>query len=627
MTTKPDAHVRLRDAAGLAAWTAAEPTPTLGRHCGHARLRGPFTAAGSLLRAIVPGILERDPALARRYDLEILAAAPDLGVVLPNTRRTLTSEADPMTRTRYYPHDRVRWIGNGLVDLVLAEAAARGGGQTLLLSGVDDLDATDAAWLAALLRRSDPAVLRLVLASSTDPASGDDVSDVAAYVAGACLSADPAARSAYDALTEARRKALHDAAADRLEATGEQVWRLGAIPFHRERGSRPELAVQALTGAMQHCLMAGFYDHLVRLGTRVRALVPWDSDPVACWLATVKMTIAYQAMGLPDEAMALFDDACSLSTMPSVHMQSAYGRAMVYTRYYEEDRRDLRKAKGLVNTAIALAGLSPDAQRRAYNRTFNENGLALVDMHLGNLAEAVQLIEDGIARLDAEVEAGRFLLHRSVLRYNHAQLMVRTGDLTRAVEEYTAILAEDPNHPDYWFDRAGLMERLGRDDDALADYTAAIRVSPPYPEPHYNRANLLMKRGDAAAALADLTRVLDLEPDFLDAYVNRAALLMDAGDLDGAARDVRAGLSLDPAQPHLLCLAGLLHHEASRLDEAAASYRAALDADPALAGAWANLGAVLFEAGERAEAVRALERAIDLDDDPDVRANLALCVQ
>jgi hypothetical protein len=37
-------------------------------------------------------------------------------------------------------------------------------------------------------------------------------------------------------------------------------------------------------------------------------------------------------------------------------MQVAYGRAMVYTRYSEESRRDLRKAKGLINTVTTRPG-------------------------------------------------------------------------------------------------------------------------------------------------------------------------------------------------------------------------------------------------------------------------------
>ncbi len=643
-------HLLLDGQDSLRSWLAGSALPTFGVVAGHRRRRGAFTAAGSVMRAVVPALLAEHADLVQRYDIEVLAAAPELADRVRNLRTTLTSEADPRTRTRYYPHDRSAWIGNGLTDLTLEAARLPGFGQTLLVSEADHLDATDNTWLAGLLRRADPSVLQVVVATGAGPVSeplgtaltrhavrqtaqpdaaadapaydGDDLLLARDYVRELCLPDVEVLSQAYARLTAREREQLHDAEAARLEESAEPSLGRGAIPYHREHGSDRALAARSLSEAMQQALMAGFYDQVVELGARVRALVPWSDDDETCWLATVKMTIAYQAMGLPDEAMELFDDACASSSLPSVHMQSAYGRAMVYTRYYDPARRDLRKAKGLVNTAVVLAGLSSDVQRRAYNRTFNENGLALVQMHLGNVDEAVELIEDGIERLDREVEAGRFLLHRSVLRYNHAQLMVRTGQVDRAVQEYTQVLAEDPHHPDYWFERAALLERQGRLEEAVEDYAEAIRVGPPYPEPIYNRGELRMRTGDLEGALADLGRVLDLEPGFVDAYLNRASLLLELGDLEGAARDVEAGLDLAPRQPHLLCLKGLLLQEAGRLEAARVALEAATQAEPDLAGAWANLGGVLFELGEPEESLACLERSLELQDDPDVRANL-----
>ena len=642
-------HLWLLGDGALAEHLAGSEAPTLGRHEGHVRHRGPYTAANTLLRGMVPAILAREPEQAQRHDIEILNAAPELSTVLENRRPTLTSEAARDSRTRFYPHDRVIWIGNGLTDLVLRHAGALGGGQSLMVTDVDRLDHTDNVWLAGLLRRADPSVLRLTLASPTaavaDPLGteltrhapvrtpathavpvgpGGPTATARNFVRGLCLSRDPAGRAAYDSLTPARRAVLHDAEADRLSASGGQSARFGAIPYHRECGSDPAAAVEALAEAQTYCLLRGFYPRVVDLGTRLRNRLSWQDDPEASWLATVKMTIAHQAMAQPDEAMALFDDACANSVAPSVHMQSAYGRAMVYTRYYEQARRDLNKAKGLVNTAVALASMSPVQDRRAYHRTFNENGLALIEMHLGNTGEAVRLIEGGIARLDAEVAGGRTLLHHSVLRYNYAQLMTRAASPERAIEEYTKVIEGDPNHPDYYFERAALLERVGRLEDAVADYGHAIRVAPPYPEPYYNRGDLRARLGDLPGACADFARTCELDPAFVDAYVNRGALLLELGDLAAAHRDVHAGLAQAPENAHLWCLRGLLRYEDGRLDDAREAFERALSLDDGLAGGWANLGAVLHDLG-RADAARGcLERSLALHDDPDVRDNLRL---
>src|SRR3954453_12248087 len=112
---------------------------SFGIHRGHARRRGAFTAAGSVIRRLVPDLLQGHADLVQRYDVEVLAAAPELADRIANERATLTSEADPQTRTRYYPHHRTRWIGNGLTDLVLTSTELQGGGQTLVVTEANDL--------------------------------------------------------------------------------------------------------------------------------------------------------------------------------------------------------------------------------------------------------------------------------------------------------------------------------------------------------------------------------------------------------------------------------------------------------------------------------------------------------
>jgi hypothetical protein len=119
---------------------------------------------------------------------------------------------------------------------------------------------------------------------------------------------------------------------------------------------------------------------------------------------------------------------------------------MLLTRFYTDARRNHSKAKSWVNTAVCISALLPDGQRRAFNLTFNENGLALVEMHLGNLQEALRLVEAGIARLDTQVDPERHTHHPSVLAYNRAQLLAAMGSLDAARAEYGAVMAEEPHH-------------------------------------------------------------------------------------------------------------------------------------------------------------------------------------
>jgi tetratricopeptide (TPR) repeat protein len=652
------ARDRLADALSL--------PPLLTRVDAHRRLRGPFTAAGSVVRALVPDALARCPELVAAHDIEVLTVAQELRGSVPCARETLTSLAPPEERTRYYAPVRTARIAHGLVDLVRDLLLTTGDGpRTLVLDNAADADPTDSEWIAFLLRRMDPALLRLVICTREDVAEGqladalaayavkrtaagsasgtepeapdepdgssgaDDAGALAAcYVASDCMGDDVRLRDAYEALAPAARSALHDARARELEARDEQSLRLGAIPFHHERGSDAEgVGAQALLHALQHCMLMGFYDAVIDLAARASKLLDWASQPDECWLTTAKATTALAALGRADDAQALYDEACAQSTLPDVHLQAAYGRAMLFTRFFDDERRDHAKAKAHINTAIALSAGFSDVRRRAFNLTFNENGLALIEMHLGDGQKALELVSAGLERLDAEIDDGDQALQRSVLRHNRAQLLARYGRPEDALAEYTLTIASDPHHSEYHFERAAIHRRLGMVQEALADYDEAIRLSPPYPEPHYNRADLALELGDVESALAGYGYVLELDPAFGDARLNRASLLLELGDIEGARRDVDAGLVLDPEHAHLHALRALIAQEDGRLDEAHEAFASALRYDATLVAAWSNRAVLWYEQGKIERAIEDLTAALELGDNPDIRANRALAYE
>ena len=625
----------------------------------HRRLRGPYTAAGTLLRQIVPGLLHSDPALVERHDVEILTAAPELDGRVVNRRATLTSMADPEERTRFYPRAHTLRIAHGLCDLLLAWAAAAPGRPVIALARTDEADATDAELAAILLRRCDPETLTLVIATTGRPPSaladalraharrvvttdesarrparrpaphptGDQLA--AAYVGSECLSADPQERAAYEALHPHKRARMHDRRADELEARAEVSLRLGVIPFHRERGCDPAGAgLAALCAALERCVLTGCYHAVLELGERAQALLDPAADPERAWLVTAKVVTALTALGRPDEAAAEYDAACAQSTLPIAHLQAAYGRAMLYTRFYEDRRRDHQKAKAWINTAIALAGQLPEEEWRTFNLTLNENGLALIEMHLGDLGEALRLIDDGLERCDRDLGPERQTLHRSVLRYNRAQLLARMGH-PDALTAYDELIAIDPNHSEYRLERAALLRRAGRAQEALADLDAAIALSPPYPEAHYNRGDLRLERGDLPGAIADFTRVLELDPQSADALLNRASARCDAGDHVAALRDVDDGLGLAPGSAHLLGLRGTILHHQGDTAGAEHAYAAAVAADPALLEVWANRAALALHEGDGELAAAHLHQALEHAQGPerDVYAELLAQVE
>jgi hypothetical protein len=225
----------------------AEVVPTLDAH---RRLRGPYTAAGTWARAVVPAVLASQPDLVRRHDIELLCVAPELSAIMPNSRETLTSMAIPAERTRFYARLRTRRISNGLVEF-FRDSLPDGRPATLVVENVEHAESTDLEFLAALVRRIDPGRRTVVICSGTDElpdpelmsvlgsraetvailtegsgpsAVEDDDSEAAAwaYVAADGTSDDARLQRAYARLALPDRARLHDRRAAELANRDEQ---------------------------------------------------------------------------------------------------------------------------------------------------------------------------------------------------------------------------------------------------------------------------------------------------------------------------------------------------------------------------------------------------------------------
>jgi len=491
-----------------------------------------------------------------------------------------------------------------------------------------------------LLRRLDPTLVTVVVgthpndplalgeyaerhhAPTAEPTPGTAAELASAYVAGDGTSDDPAVLAAYQALNPTERQRLHDHRADELLARDEWSLHMGAIPYHREHGGDPSgRGARALLQAVDYCIDTGFYEATVLLARRGRAVTDRAAEPEMWWAFTTKLTTSLAALGRPTEAEELYDEIRAQYTSPVAHMQAAYATAMLHTRHHEGDRRDHQRALRWINQAIALATVFPDESQRVFQTVFNYNGRALIEAHLGRPEAALRMVTDGLDRMAAAYRPDEHRLHRSVLRYNRAQVLAGLGRPTEALDDYTRVIEEDPHYAEYYFDRAAILRRLGRDEDALADYATAIRLTPPFPELYYNRGDLLATRGEIEAALDDFSYVLELDPEYADAYLNRAGLLIELGDPAGARQDVDAGLTVAPQHPHLLCLLGRLSLDANELTAARAALDAALQADPGLAQAWALRASVAVESGDPDGALADLDRALAIGEDPAMRFN------
>jgi tetratricopeptide (TPR) repeat protein len=315
----------------------------------------------------------------------------------------------------------------------------------------------------------------------------------------------------------------------------------------------------------------------------------------------------------PAETEPIYYDLLSRSPKPVRHMNVSYALAILYTRVYGPEHKDHRRALAHVNTAIAIASLLEDPADQAFHTVFMNNGKALVEMHLGHLAESLRLVSEGIARLDGELPPDKHRLHRSVLYHNRAQVLAALGRPDEALADFDHVIEADPNYPEYHFDRGNLFSKMGRHAEALADYEAAMRLSPPFPELYYNRGDLRAASGDLEGAISDFGYVLDLEPDHLDARVSLASLLLDAGDPKAAVAQIVAGLAVTPHEARLHCTLGLALLDLADHQAAREAFDRAHELDPDLSEALVNRAVAAYELGQYDLAVTDLSTALEAD--------------
>jgi tetratricopeptide (TPR) repeat protein len=670
-------------------WSGLALPPVLAVVDAHRRLRGPFTAAGTLLRLIAPDALRRCPELGARHRIELAETTPELHLAVPPRERTLESIVSVRERTRYQARLHTLRLSHGVVEFVRDYLVAVGEPRTLVVENAHRADYTDHEFLGVLLRRVNPELLTVVVGTATagvasppgpvairladeldryaivvngPPAAaapGDadraeaaeaaeaevtgaeaagaetagpwvadpEVADLAAaFVDSDGTSDEQPLLAGYRQLPAHRRAALHDARAAVLRARGEPSLMLGAVTYHLEHGTDRAAAVAALTTAQMHCKILGFYHTAAEYGLRGRALVDPRSDWDVWWEFTSTMTVSLSAAGRAEEAERYYHEARRRTIDPVLHMNISYATAMLYARHYDE-QRDPALAREYINIAIAFADLLPDPKERAFNAVFMRNGLALIEVRDGNPAEATRLLDEGLARLDRELDPDEHRMHRSGLRYNRAQVYAMGGRLAEAAAEYAAIAEDDPNLADHHFNLGNMLRRLGRTEEAITNYERALAMSPPFPEVYYNRGDARMELGDPAGAVADFSRVLELDPDNADALLNRATAHRDLGKPAAALADVRAGLALAPDNARLLCLhAGLLADQ-GELQDAYQAASAAVQADPRLAEAWAVRAGLAYADGDLAAAMGDLDRAVGLSDNPEIRYNRAVAYE
>ncbi len=169
--------------------------------------------------------------------------------------------------------------------------------------------------------------------------------------------------------------------------------------------------------------------------------------------------------------------------------------------------------------------------------------------------------------------------------------------LNKAIEQYRAAVALDPQMVEAR-DRLGVcLTRIGSYEAAIEQFAKAIQARPDAAHVRNNLAFCYISQRRWAEAEAELRSALRLKPDFLRARINLGLVLAQQKQFEAALETFRSVLNEEDAQFNM----GLMYQSVGRYADAGRSFRTALEKNPGLVAARERLDKLgpLIEREER----------------------------
>jgi tetratricopeptide (TPR) repeat protein len=577
----------------------------------HRHRRGPFTAAGSLIRVLIDDANNSAPELVAAHLVTLLLVAPEIArcVQVP----TCVGQASAVSREGN-PVTWMRRVANGAADFVLG-CFERRRPRTVILTNVDHADPADQEFIATLLRRADPGNLRLCICTASDRLMPPLAAALGQY---------------------ARRP--------RQSSKASEVTRAWAAWFEAFGLNKGAAAV------LWHDLSR--YGAGPAVPPRAHALERWLDDVMANLSAADRDTLARQhvnADGASDRVLAehayrrlpaAARNAMHLARAASLAGLGEPSLALGAIPFHHEqaggDAETLLVAsRSCLDMACYEAALDWSVRgrrmldRRRQDKTYGDltRNMLFALLLLGRYDEVAGLCEDLLAHSADSALLAHATYAMAILNARLYERSRRDYDAAKSwIEKSQKFTEATPASPVQAVNAAFLMNTLalvemrkGRAEIARQRLTEAIalmaRSAPDLYRTEsvillHNMARLEVATGRADLAIGHLNTLLSQQPGDSAAWFDRGLIHQRAGRPDKALRDYDSAIRWEPAHAEAHFNRAQVLAALHRNDEAIEAYGRVIVLQPDCSDARLNRAILLCKRGDLAPARDEIEHAI-----------------
>jgi Flp pilus assembly protein TadD len=123
--------------------------------------------------------------------------------------------------------------------------------------------------------------------------------------------------------------------------------------------------------------------------------------------------------------------------------------------------------------------------------------------------------------------------------------LAQAGEFDKAIEEYQAVLQEEPNNVSALTNMGVAYYNTGQLDQAIAQYQKALESAPNDADIHSNLAAAYVQKNQLDQALAEYQKAVELKPDLAEAHFGLGVVYIQLGQNEKAIQAFEKFLELD----------------------------------------------------------------------------------